>query len=253
MSGGFEKRMIPAAEWLVTGLASASILLGSFFAVALLIRGVDAAMGWHYHFQSIGDFLGIQRPRKVVAWDRSFLLLAGALVTGSAGTGVQGFIDWAQQSPEQRRRARERAKEAHEKQQQLDAVAKAARKAARKLMSGWRRLWIVLSVLFGGTTYIVTYDAYSRASAEIPYNGDKNAFWQRAEKTRALGDCDWSTAKAEYPLSGSYLVTCQNQDPWLFASLWALVPGLVMAGIGLIMRWIYRGFRRPQKQPSETH
>lgn len=116
-------------------------------------------------------------------------------------------------------------------------------------MSGWRRLWIVLSIILGALAFLAAYDANSSGFAEVKYtDGMSNAaFWQKARESSALSDCDWTTAKADAGFSDSMFVTCTNKNPAGPAFLWALAPAAFMAAAGLTIRWIYRGFRSPKK------
>jgi hypothetical protein len=263
MSVSVPKRVILTAGWFVEGLGVAAVLFGSAFVCAIGTRAADALFGWNFHFESIGNFLGIhlavgELGRKVLEWDRSFLLLGAALVTGYSATGIQSFIDWAQKSPEQREQARQRARqqagaasEAAARNLKFQREQKAARKATKRPMSGWRRLWIVLSILFGVPTFLLAYDSSSSAYADIAWNGDNNAFWSAAYADPALRDCDWNTAKAANAGGAYAMVSCNTKYPLFPALLWALAPALLMAVVGLVVRWIYRGFRPPPRHEPE--
>lgn len=245
MSAGVEKRLIPAAVWAVVGFGMAAFLFGTAFAIAVVRRVGAAEFGWQYHFQSINDYLRLRQPHppKGLTYDRSWLLLVAASLSGWAVSGLQSFIEWAEKSPEERRSERAYAKEASVKKAQREREERERRKFARKPMSGWRRLWIVLSILFAVPTFLLVYDSYSTAFADIAWNGDNNAFWAAAYSEPALRECDWPTAKAE-PAIGTYsMVTCKTNDPFMPALLWSLFPAVLMAAVGLTIRWIYRGFR----------
>jgi hypothetical protein len=263
MSASVLKRVILTGQWIVEGLGIATVLFGSAFVCAIATRAADALFGWNYHFESIGNFLGIhvamgELGRKVLEWDRSFLLLGAALATGYSATGIQGFIDWAQKSPEQREQARQRARqqaraasEAAAKNLKFQREQKAARKATKRPMSGWRRLWIVLSILFGLPAFLLAYDSSSSAYADIAWNGDNKAFWSAAYADPALRDCDWQTAKAADAVGAYVMVSCNTEHPLFPALLWALAPAFLMAVVGLAVRWIYRGFRPPSRDEPE--
>ena len=253
MAGRFEERLIKPVESLISIFASSAVLLTIWFAIVFAIRGVDALFGWHYGFRSIGDFLAWPRPHtKLLALDRSFLLLAAAIAGFGIANALQEFVEWARMSPEQRRLERERARFAYGKQQQLEWEQKQARKADRKPMSGWRRLWLVLSVLFGALAFWIAHDSYSRAWAHVPWNGDNKAFWSAAHSNPRLSECDWSTAEAKYPIGHEYTVYCETRYPFTRALPWAFVPALFMAAVGLAIRWIYRGFRQSKGTTEET-
>lgn len=255
MSKSFEKQLVPAAEWIVTALAVGAFCLGSAFLMALLTRSADALFGWHYSFQSIGDFLGIKGPhRKVLAWDRAFLLLGGALASGYTAVGVQGFIEWAQKSPAQRRRQRKLASEAWENQQRLEREKRTARKAARRPMSGWRRLWIVLSILFAIPAALIAWQPQHSDLLTVKRGSANDDVWAIARSRNGLSRCDWGTAQAKYLWNEDegdlYSVECDDKDPLTPALLWSFFPALLMAGVGLTIRWVYRGFRAAK--PSEA-
>lgn len=249
MRADVEKRLAKATEVGSSWLAGGAAILFSLFLLALVTRGLDYLIGSKYPFQSVGDFLRLPGPQKgLLAWDRSSLLMFAAALLGFGSEGLDDMAAWLRKSPEQRQQERERARAQQATNREVARAQKQQKKAARRPMSGWRRLWIVLSILLGAVTYLIEYDAYSRASAFIEYQGNNEDFWRLAHRTRALGNCDWATAKAdtEYPNSHGYVVSCTNADPWLFASLWALLPAALMAAIGLTVRWIYRGFRPRQ-------
>ncbi len=114
-------------------------------------------------------------------------------------------------------------------------------------MSGWRRLWIVLSLLLGIPAGLIAYDAHDSTYAYVPYTaGMKNeAFWQAAYRHPVLQDCVWSTAEAMPPIGDEAMVTCSISGALDMALVWALAPGLLLGALGLTIRWIYRGFRPP--------
>lgn len=114
-------------------------------------------------------------------------------------------------------------------------------------MSGWQRLWIVASILMGLPVGATVYSAASQASASVSYPAGMTSaqFWQNAHREPQLSKCDWTTAKAEFPVGDSWLVRCDTPGALAAALPWALVPGLILGGIGLTVRWIFRGFRPP--------
>lgn len=246
MSEALIRRTASVADKVALLFAVAAIGFGLMFADALLRR----VLGWHYNFVSIAEYLRVSPPYpRGLEWDHSFLWLYAAIGCGAVAGGLSDFVTWANKTPEQRRREHDATLELVEKQSQEKRERAGARKASRKPLSGWVRLWIVASVLLGILTYLIAHDIYSHASAIIPYNGDSDQFWRHAMSNRDLGDCIWSTAKADYWMASKYYVTCNNADPWLFAGLWAFAPGLGLAAVGLVCRWVYRGFR-PKPPPS---
>jgi hypothetical protein len=263
MSVSVQKPLIRTADYLATALALAMLVFASTFIWALGARAAEVLFGWHYHFQSIGDYLGIHvavgKPgRAILEWDRSFLLLAAGVVSGYSFVGTQWLVDRAQMSPEQRERVRQNAREqrrAVANNLELEREKKAARKAAKKPMSGWRRLWIVSSVLFGVFAGIIAWQPtrhdYVQVSNAVKTNVDLWATPQmRDEVIRCAGGM-----KATYVWGDSstytYVVDCDNPDPLTASLLWACVPAIVMATVGLTVRWIYRGFR-PAKGLEEV-
>ncbi len=244
MRAEVERRLGDLAEKVVDIFALICVLACLWFAVVLAQRGVYALLGWNYHFQSIGDYLHLHEPhKKIESWDRSFLLVGIAFLAGGIAGGFSDAATWLRKTPEERRRERDIRKAAERAVNEEKSRKVAERRAARKPMSGWRRLWIVASLLFGALTYLVAYDNYRRASALMDFNGDSEAFWMAAHHNRELGNCIWATAKADHWTGTTYMISCQNADPWLFASLWAFLPAIILAVVGITVRWVYRGFR----------
>jgi len=117
-------------------------------------------------------------------------------------------------------------------------------------MSGWRRLWIVLSVLFAIPTYIIAADNDdARGSAS-------NLTFEEVQKTYVVSlikePCEANTATSfttvayapndpvtRYNLEAS----CKRAGYQERAFMIALIPAFLMALAGLTARWVYRGFR----------
>lgn len=112
-------------------------------------------------------------------------------------------------------------------------------------MSGWRRLWIVLSIIFGIPSALIGYDdAKTRSVYQDKYaNEDWPAFWQRALANRDLNGCDINKAEARNVYGNSWRITCPNANRYIEGMMWGLFPAFVMAIAGITLRWIYRGFR----------
>lgn len=115
-------------------------------------------------------------------------------------------------------------------------------------MSGWRRLWIVASVLLGIPAYLIAVDSYRLKLYEN--------YASLAEAKRGL-DLAMGLAQARcltppnslkaYPSGygeAHYLsFSCDTFAQYFDAVPWALLPALILAAIGLTIRWIYRGFK----------
>ena len=116
-------------------------------------------------------------------------------------------------------------------------------------MSGWRRLWIVASILLGIPALIIGYDSEKQFSSYQDAIGNESnaAFWARVRLAPALEDCDWGSAKAEHSYGKSYRITCRNPNRHVAALMWASLPAFLLALVGLTLRWIYHGFRPSQK------
>lgn len=220
-------------------------------------RGLYALVGWEYNFRSIADALKLDDNKGLFGWDRAFLYLAAAVATFYMAMWSEGFVEWAKKSPDQRKADRERKakaqadfKAAEEAQKQRLATEKAERKAARKPMSGWRRLWIVLSIIFGAFAAILSWQPNHTEYVTIPTNQftDWDSFW-KIPKVEAVttANCGYGTIRGErsygYDGTTTYRLECPAKDPLTTSLLWALVPAIVMAAVGLIVRWVYRGFR----------
>ena len=244
----------------IAGVAIALIYLACGVSVMVFVasiaeRGVYSLFGWHYPFEAIGHFLRLTTPyqNKVLSWDKSFLPLGIAAVLGTLAGVLSDCLEWVNKSAEQRRIEKQAALDKLQADKDGQRERAAVRRARRKPMSGWRRLWIVLSVVLGGISFAIALDAYSRASAVVPYHGNGDtAFWQRAQESPSLRDCEAATMKAEFETGDGWWVSCQNGDPYTPAFLWAIVPAVFMAAVGLTLRWIYKGFRQPTKSgPTE--
>jgi len=115
------------------------------------------------------------------------------------------------------------------------------------MMSGWRRLWIVLSILLGVPAGLIAYDAqrhyvYERYTVETAQAGVDN------EGRRAMRICSQvpriAARQDEYGPDYTLSFSCKPKNAGFLAFLWALLPGALLAAIGLTSRWIYRGFKR---------
>lgn len=144
--------------------------------------------------------------------------------------------------------------------------------------SGWRRLWVVASILFGAPILIGAFQSYR----DFEYLTDVPLYEVRMRAEAALrndmsctrGDGQWTHRPAypersvramvppysrEYPgdptvppreLTNKIVeqdlmnvsVECEGTLP---QSWWwmAILPAAFMAAVGLTVRWVYRGFR----------
>lgn len=137
-----------------------------------------------------------------------------------------------------------------------------SQKAQKQPMSGWRRLWIVLSVLFGLLTALAAHDEYndvytwytpSSALDKLAGKDFYRALFAEASKQNAeLKNCDLKTV--DISRSGSdYIIKCKTHTAFAvtFALLWALLPAAFMYVTGKTARWVYRGFRPPNNSRSD--
>lgn len=256
MSDGFEKKLVTPAGYLSGLFAIVAFATFSLFVFEIGRRGLYAVVGWDYNFRSIADTLNLDNNKGLVGWDRAFLLLAIAVGAFYAASGVESFVEWAKKSPEQREVDRERSAKAFadlkatqdEEKQRLE-TEKAERKAARKPMSGWRRLWIVLSLVFGAFAAMLTWDPTHTeyVTLEAGQFTTWDNFWKLPKVEAATKNCGAGRVRGEYGWGGdtspTYTLECPAKDPLGTSLLWALLPAVVMAAVGLIVRWIYRGFR----------
>ena len=246
-----KKLMVTVVSLVGAVLASGAFIAFILFAAAIARRAYYWVSGDTFPFVSIGNYLELEGVhRGILTWDQSFILLGVGIAGLVLVNGLGEFLDWFEKTPEKRAEERSKRREAAETERRLQAeerqasrARKAAHRAERKPMSGWRRLWLVLSVLLGAFAFLLANDNYSQAWADVAWNGDNEAFWQAAHANPRLSNCDWGTAEAKYPNGGSYTVYCQTADPWLFALIWAFFPAVIMAAVGLTVRWVYRGFR----------
>ncbi len=116
--------------------------------------------------------------------------------------------------------------------------------------TGWERLLIVLSALFGIPSAYIAYNANEAAYAYVDYNVadiGQERFWQMAKAKPELADCQWSTAKAHYnQYSKDTTIRCDNEPPYGEAFKWFVIPGLAMWFIGAVFGWVISGFRKPK-------
>lgn len=118
-------------------------------------------------------------------------------------------------------------------------------------MTGWQRLWLVFSLLFGVPAWFLGYEAYKTATflVEMPVQPTSSKverdklFWQRAYAHHEAEPCRGALS-ISYSFSDSHYVTCDTPTRGRANALqWALLPGLIFGVIGYTIGWIIRGFR----------
>jgi hypothetical protein len=244
VAGVWKQRLNVGSDVAIGVLAIASFLCGMAFVAICAERGVYSLAGWNYQFEPISHYLHVaDRRERILSWDKSWLLAGIALATGCLASWIGDFRQWLNKTPEQRRADAQAERDRLSTEQASKKERAAMRKQNRKPMSGWRRLWIVLSVIFGALAFTEAWHDYSHASAWVAYDGNSVAFWARARADEGLRGCDVSTMRTGYQSGNGWWVSCDTSDPFTPALLWFFAPGMAMAVIGLTVRWIWRGFR----------
>jgi|JI10StandDraft_1071094.scaffolds.fasta_scaffold416410_2 hypothetical protein len=144
-----------------------------------------------------------------------------------------------------------------------------SREGEMKTMSGWRRLWIVLSIIFGLAAGSIDYFSNKRLFQSFEATQEKlnkvppvmtmiggapilsslkgdALFWEAVRREIDLTRCA-APAHAEPSYGGAYWISCPLKRDLVPTVGWALLPALIMAAAGLTCRWIYRGFRGQPK------
>lgn len=128
-------------------------------------------------------------------------------------------------------------------------------------LSGWRRLWIVLSVLSGVPVGLIAWDTWKTELAFVTaddraQNLPRDAFIKAMnakarEQNPNMANCANHTTRGQNVGGWDYEISCARPLPLvaLIAFLFALLPGAVMALCGLTIRWVYRGFRAAGDSP----
>lgn len=117
-------------------------------------------------------------------------------------------------------------------------------------LGGWWRLWVVASVLLGVLAFFIARDVKDVSSFRYAMTEAEARAWVDEGKRRTHA-CDIMGHEAVEALGhdgqsdyqGSY--SCTSDGQYISAFLWFFAPGAFLAAIGLTLRWIYRGFRRP--------
>jgi len=119
-------------------------------------------------------------------------------------------------------------------------------------MSGWRRLWVVASILLGAPTLLI---AMSVKDFQESMRNEKDVSvatrWVNDTTLEMRSRCNpKEVAKAEWDsYGGGYTgyAYCTTKQQIALSFLFALLPGALLAALGLTIRWIYRGFRTPRE------
>lgn len=247
------------------GAAVSAIFFAGMLSVTLGLISLAKSlwpMVWGHDFagEPFWQFIRLDgAPHKLFNLDRVWwLLFIGPGILAGLATGLSDFLEWLMRSPEERAAARERRakleSERVQKEQQRREEAKRLRKEKSKPMSGWRRLWIVLSIVLGIPVFAIAYDDRSRIYTTLEPNQyvqslQGQEFWdalfeQSLHEERSTRSCLISTVRME-SFGQYYSVSCERDptDVIIEALLLALIPGLFMLLVGLTIRWIYRGFK----------
>lgn len=128
-------------------------------------------------------------------------------------------------------------------------------------MSGWKRLWVVLSLLIGAPIFLVqfgedrsvnAYHSPSQATAALKDQAFWNALYREANATQpALKGCILDSVKMSQEFYGpDYHIECERSfiSAAYPAILYALFPALFMWLLGWTVNWVYRGFRPTKVQ-----
>lgn len=247
MTGVGGKRFNAVGDVVIGILGVAAFSCGTAFGIVCAKRGIYSLAGWTYHFEAISQYLHLTAARnRILSWDKSWLLAAVAAACALLASWTSDLRQWANKSPDQRRAETQAERDRLAAENASKREQAAMRNKNRKPMSGWRRLWIALSVVFGLGAFALAWNANANVLADISYDGNDAAFWERARADAQLQACDPLTMRTVFRGTNGWYVSCETKDPFTPALLWSIVPALIMALIGLVVRWIYRGFRRAE-------
>ena len=106
---------------------------------------------------------------------------------------------------------------------------------------GFFRLWIAIACLWVGTASVIAYQEWqeelSREEAQIKMAATAPA----PNKSAAVSDAGvdgWITPPANHPVAGQWQrVLIRNYIDF------GLFPPFILLGVGMVIRWIARGFR----------
>lgn len=272
----FARQLSKLLEWLaiVTALA---VFLSVVMGVSGIAHGLWSLV-WRGHYAGQEFRLAVNLPEllqhKVFKWDKAWwftliLPIFGCQIVEAFGNCSAWLVLTPAERQERRDKTRSEAEtkgiqardalRAQKEQARADQSKRAYPKNNEHTMSGWRRLWIVLSILFGLLAFFIAYSDASRAYVWVePSSYVKaqqgqaftDAFFVEASRSHAeLNACVLATTKVS-----ADTISCER-DPFnvFFAALpWALLPGLLMMIVSLTVRWIYRGFRTTKALPVAT-
>ena len=256
----------PPIVKVIEAVAIAAALLGAFAVIYGLSCVATGLWGLIRHGSFAGEpmwqFLHLQGPQiKLLTWDRSiFLIFGGLAICGLTNDIVEGLTGWLSKTPAQRSAARAEAKAKADLEawnakriKEAQLLENARKRATRRPMSGWRRLWILLSVLAGVSAFLIAYQDGSRGYAYVTADQEIQAlngkqFWRKlfAQAMRErpeLRSCIPATVEMDHSYEWRYSITCDRDDALFPAMLWALLPAALMWLVGTTVRWVYRGFR----------
>jgi hypothetical protein len=241
--------------------ALTSFLIGSYGA---LQSTWPMLWGGNFEAQPFWQFARIDSPpHRVFEWDRAWwltLILPASL--GMLASVLSDSANWLRQSPQQRAEARRagrenlrRAQENVQLDQEKVKAAKQIAKENRKPMSGWKRLWIVLSVVIGAPVFAATHSMGAKAYVSVQPSAEVRelqgqAFWnalfeQAKREHRSVRSCVLPTVRMQSSFGTYYSVECDRLtiNVTIEAFLLAFLPALAMWIVGVTSRWVYRGFR----------
>lgn len=255
-------RVVPRVAELLISTAVLAAFASATVGIIFLVQGVWPMLtGGDFAGQSLGHFLNLQEPyHKILNLDRIWwlVLIAPALLMTLVGAASDA-AEWASRSPMERREAARKRREIDqrltEKRRQKAEEAKKQKsraKLGRGPMSGWRRLWIVLSLIIGVPVFAIAYDDASQVYISIEpndrvkeLNGQEfwNALYQQArEQYRSAKGCYRESIAMRHLYENQYSITCER-SAFFDALFFAALPSFFMWLVGLTIRWVYRGFR----------
>jgi hypothetical protein len=120
-------------------------------------------------------------------------------------------------------------------------------------MGGWWRLWVVASVLLGVPTWIISANTHDVSDYQSDMTRVEAEAWvARAQaKVHRCGLSGKPDIAAQPDISGglySGSFYCTSDRQYILSYFYALLPGAILAAIGLTGRWVFRGFRT--KKPA---
>jgi hypothetical protein len=259
---------IPRAHPTLSAVLFGGQVLVGLVAIATMFWGITELLQSLWSLITTGRFtvepfwrtLGLaEAPNKALRWDRAWwLLLIGPAAMFALSSGM------GELSTDLRKSAREQARERRIKRQHDTAFAKLEaksrqqrqRRAGRSPMSGWKRLWIVLSLLAGVPIFLIQYNedtnttvyhTPSRSIAALKDQAFWNAlYWEAHAKQPSLKGCILPTVEMKKESYGlGYSIECERTfvsaaNPAIF---YAAFPALFMWLVGWTLHWVYRGFR----------